>query len=387
MRFLFLACDFPPGFGGIQKLSYGLCQALQQSGHDVTVIASAQRGDDEFDARSGLKTVRRPINGMLRGALAVGGAVCRVVRETRPDVVVATKWAPEGPGYMRAGIRGRVPLVLMGHGREFLPESHRPIRACVQRAVVRAASGAVVNSHYTMSQMVASGMPQDRVRVVHPGVDPDEFTASPDLNAARQRMSWPDGPTLLSIGRLIERKGVDTVISALPIIHKSLPDAHHVIIGSGPHEDSLRALASEIGVDDHVHFLGAVGDEQKSAAVQLCSAFVMPSRDIPTAPPEGFGIVYLEANLCGKPVIAARTGGVEDAVEHGVNGLLIEPGSPEQVAAAAVALLGDADAAGAMGERGRERALERFAWPVIAPQFAGAVSSILASGGTEPQTA
>ena len=378
MQFLFLACDFPPAFGGIQKLSYGLCRGLQGAGHDVEVIAAATTGDGEFDRRSPLSVRRHTIKDMLRGALVIGGAVRGSLADGGvPDVVVATKWAPEGPGYIRSGVGDRAPMVLMGHGREFLPEPGRRLRAWVQRRVIGACAGAVANSRFTATQLAAAGVPEGDIRVVHPAIDPEELAPPADLAEARDRLSWPEGPTILTTARLVERKGVDTVLRALPRVASRIPDVHYMVIGDGPQRARLVELAAEVGVTGRVRFMGSVSEEQKVAALHLCDVFTMSSRDIPADPPEGFGIVYLEANACGKPVVAARTGGVADAVEDGVNGLLVEPNAPEPLAEALTELLGAPDRARELGETGRRRTLERFSWEVVAPQFAEAVSSIL----------
>jgi phosphatidylinositol alpha-1,6-mannosyltransferase len=377
VRLLFLAADFPPAFGGIQKLSYGLCRALATEGHDVRVIASAQAGDDVVDSASGIPTLRCRAPNRFLAALNMGRGIRSVLQAGfAPHAIVATKWSPEAQAYHLSGPGRRHPLVLMGYGREFLPERGRPLRAAVQRAAIRAAAGAVVCSSFTATQMIAAGMPEGRVRVVHPGVDPTEFAPPTDLDAARRRLDWPSGPTLLTVARLVRRKGVDTVIQALPRITAAGLDVHYLVVGNGSDRDRLLALARAEGVPDRVRLLGSVADADKIACLHLCDVMAMPSRDLPSEPPEGFGIAYLEANLCGKPVIAANSGGVSEAVEDGLNGLLIEPDSPAQVAAAAIRLLGDPALAGSLGEAGRRRAIERFAWPVIAPRFAQAVAEL-----------
>jgi phosphatidylinositol alpha-1,6-mannosyltransferase len=224
--------------------------------------------------------------------------------------------------------------------------------------------------------MVAAGMPRDRIRIVPPAIDPAELELPGNKQDGAGELDWPDAPTLLTVTRLVRRKGVDTVIEALPQIASAVPDIEYVVVGEGPEKERLRELSRRLGVESRVHFVGAVSDEQKAACLHLCDVFVMPSRDIPTEPPEGFGIVYLEANVCGKPVIAARTGGVEDAVEDGVNGLLVEPDSPSQVAEAVERLLRDPDTARSIGARGRARVLERFTWDAVGPRFVGAIRSL-----------
>jgi phosphatidylinositol alpha-1,6-mannosyltransferase len=178
------------------------------------------------------------------------------------------------------------------------------------------------------------------------------------------------------VARLVRRKGIDTVVQALPGIAAAGVDVHYRVVGDGPDRDRLLALAQTGGVADRVRLLGSVSDADKIACLHLCDVLAMPSRDLPSEPPEGFGIAYLEANLCGKPCIAADSGGVSEAVEDGLNGLLIDPDSPAQLAEAALRLLGDATLAESMGEAGRRRAVEHFAWPVIAPRFAQAVAGV-----------
>jgi len=378
LRLLFLACDFPPAFGGIQKLSHGLCRALSAHGHDVRVIASAQPHDETVDSASGIPTLRcRAPNRVLAAVNAARAARGLLRSGWTPHAIVATKWSPEGQAYQLSGPGRRLPLVLMGHGREFLPEPHRRVRAWAQRAVIGSARGAIVCSGFTASQMALAGMDPERVRVVHPGVDPEEFAPPEALAAARARLDWPDGPTLLTVARLVRRKGVDTVIEALPEIAKAVPDVAYVVIGGGLERERLIALAQARGVRERVRMLGSVSDEDKAAALHLCDVFTMPSRDIASEPPEGFGIVYLEANLCGKPVIGANTGGVAEAIEDGVSGLLVAPDAPDQLAAAATRLLSDLTRAKSLGESGRRRAVDCFSWRVIASAYATAVRELI----------
>jgi len=378
VNLVFLAGDFPPAFGGIQKLCYGLCQALVAAGHDLRVIASAQPGDRRTDGASGLPTIRCRAPSRLSAALNMARALRRLGRGgPAPDAIIATKWSPEGQAYLLSGLRSRCPLVLMGYGREFLPEPGRRLRAWAQRAVLRASRGAIVISRFTAAQMRAAGVPPGGIRIVPPGIDPTEFPPPAGLAAARQRLGWPNGPTVLTIARLVRRKGVDTVIEALPAIARAVPDVHHVVLGGGPESERLTALAETLGVRDRVRFLGSLSDHDKAVCLHLCDVMAMPSRDLPSEPPEGFGIVYLEANLCGKPVVAADTGGVADAVEEGTNGILVQPDRPDQIAEAVVRLLTDPGLARSLGEAGRRRAAERFAWSAIAPQFTEAVGQLI----------
>ena len=136
---------------------------------------------------------------------------------------------------------------------------------------------------------------------------------------------------LLTVG-LASRKGHDMVIGALPTLLRTVPDVTYVMVGAGP-QGYLDELARELRVRDRVIFTGPVSDELLSAIYGLCDIFVMPSRqDLAQHSVEGFGLVFLEANACGKPVIAGRSGGTDDAVVHGVTGFLVDPDDPDDIA-------------------------------------------------------
>jgi len=123
-------------------------------------------------------------------------------------------------------------------------------------------------------------------------------------------------------------------------------------------------LSSEGGDKVKAIFLGKITDEEKWAWMDLCDIFIMPSRNIDDDF-EGFGIVYLEANLSGKPVIAGDTGGVRDAVQNGVSGLLVDPENVDEIANAIIKLSKDKELIKKLGEQGRERAIREFNWEVI----------------------
>jgi len=133
------------------------------------------------------------------------------------------------------------------------------------------------------------------------------------------------------------------MLEALPRVLQQYPNAHYVIVGEGPFHAELERIAREQGVADHVTFVGRVSDDELVDYYALCDIFALPNREMPDGDTEGFGLVYLEANACGKPVISGLAGGVLDAVQDGVNGLAVDGTDPGAIAAAALRLLGDDD--------------------------------------------
>ena len=168
---------------------------------------------------------------------------------------------------------------------------------------------------------------------------------------------------LLTVGNLVERKGHDTVLKALPAILRSIPDVTYLIIGDGPFRPNLERLAESLGVRGSVVFAGRVEAGILPECLAICDVFVMTSRArLDQFDVEGFGLVYLEANACGKPVIGGRSGGIVDAVEHESTGLLVDPVDEKDVAHAVVRLLKDRDLARKLGEQGMQRVRREFTW-------------------------
>jgi phosphatidylinositol alpha-1,6-mannosyltransferase len=175
-------------------------------------------------------------------------------------------------------------------------------------------------------------------------------------------------PWLLTVSRLDERyKGIDTVLRALPLIAAPVPGVRYVVAGDGPLRPYLERLARQLGCRDRVHFLGRVNTEDLVALYRSCTAFVLMSRDRDVdGGAEGFGLVFLEANSFGKPVLGGNSGGIPDAVLDGETGLLADPESIISVSQQAIRLLTDHQLAERLGHQGRERVLRERTWTATA---------------------
>lgn len=178
------------------------------------------------------------------------------------------------------------------------------------------------------------------------------------------------GPMLLSVGRLVARKGFDTVLESVASLRTEFPSLRYVLIGDGPERPRLEARIRELGIANHVLMLGRADDAAKWAAFKMCDLFVMPARELGGTDWEGFGIVFAEAARAGRAVVAARTGGVADAVIDGETGLLIEPDDPLALTAAIKRLLVDRTARCRMEEAALRVAAERFTPVALQSQMA-----------------
>ena len=243
----------------------------------------------------------------------------------------------------------RVPVIQYFHAKEI--GVHQPLA----RFAVRRADASIAVSRYTRELILEAGGNSASIHCIHPGVDSPESAAA---DGATNR------PTVVTIARLEDRyKGHDVLVRAMPLVRAQVPDVRWVVIGDGPLRSPLEALAAANGLDRRtVQLLGSVSDAERDEWLERASVFAMPSR-LPAGgfAGEGFGIVFLEANAHGLPVVAGDVGGASDAVVDGETGILVEPTDHVAVAAALTRLLGDADLRERLGRAGAERARE-FSW-------------------------
>ncbi len=202
-----------------------------------------------------------------------------------------------------------------------------------------------------------------KTAVINPGVDTRIIRNPEKTDEFRKKYGLKNKIILLSLGRLVKRKGFDRVIESLPEIFKIFPNLIYVIAGAGEEEKNLKNRAAELPaeVEKKIIFFGKASEEESFAWLEACDIFIMPSREI-NGDFEGFGIVYLEANLFGKPVIAGKSGGVADAVIDNVTGLLIDPKNIDEISQAVIKLAQNEKLRHELGEAGKRRAVVNFDW-------------------------
>ncbi len=385
MKTLLLTQDFPPDLGGIARLYGELCRHWSHGEIEVSTVAVS--ADDPGSGGVAIPDV--PIHRMsfdrARGARLT--SVARWIRRTERrlragdvDVLFAGNIRPGG--YVGAWLDHRrgVPYVLYVHGKDVLKERRhaerrRHLRWSSRHILGRAA--AIVANSSAVAELVRTSLarldlPNERVSVVHPGTDPERFR--PDApGAATWRARLGGGPIVLSVSRLMPRKGVDTVLEGLSRVAARHPAMRYVVAGTGPEAERLRRLAADRGVREWVTFIGAVPDDELPALYAAADVFVLPTREEPAQQEvEGFGIVFCEASAAGVPVVGGRSGGVAEAVRDGETGLLVAPGNAGATADALDRLLSDAALRRRLGEGGRRAVLEHYNWRRMADEI-GAV--------------
>lgn len=235
-------------------------------------------------------------------------------------------------------------------GNAYDPDRRRTL------AALRAADRIVVVSRFTRDTVRALLGPATDAKtiLIENGLDTRRFRPlgkRADLVALYQLQ---DRFVFVSVCRLVEKKGIDNAIRAFAAVRRDHPDCRYLVVGGGPHAAALRRIAAEAGVAGGVVFAGDVTEADLVAHYCLGDVFVMPNRALANGDTEGFGLVFLEANGCGLPVIAGRDGGTRDAVQDGVNGLVVDGQSVAAITAAMLALIGDAALRARLARQGRE---------------------------------
>ena len=371
---------FPPRHGGSGRWLYEIYRRLQTGG--VVVAAGEFAGAAEFDRQSGLATVRLPLRLAHWGCFSPSGArgYLSLVRQLRGVVrrygvreLHVARCLTEGfAAWLMKRLFG-VPFVVFVHGEETRTSASSREFTWMTRRVFAAARLLVANSENTAQVLCTEwAIPRDHVRVLNPGVDAQRFCPAPRDAADRDQLGWGARPVLLTVGRLQVRKGHDMLIRALPAIRTHVPDVLYAVIGDGEERPRLEALARELGVEGHVRFHGDPDDAVLIRGYRQCDVFVLPNREV-DGDFEGFGMVLLEAQACGKPVIAGASGGTREALIDGVTGRVLDCTTPDELGRVIPEWLRDPAALTRMGDQGRRLVLQRFDWPALVQQ----ASSIL----------
>lgn len=226
----------------------------------------------------------------------------------------------------------------------------------------------ITMSNYTKLKLIEKGVSNSNIFILPGHVNTHQFRPEIDCSHIIKDLGLEGKKVLLTIGSITSRtryKGQDIVLKALPKILKKIPNTVFLIIGSGDDEARLRNIAQALNITKSVLFLGPILNSETPKYYNAADVFIMPSRVEKIGENwtgEGFGIVYIEANACAKPVISGRAGGAIDAVEDGVNGLLIDPTDPDEVANAVIKLLLNETYARKLGEQGRKLVEHRFSF-------------------------
>lgn len=370
MRIILATPDFPPWDGGVSRVAAALARGLTDLGAEVIVLAAKQSpGERSADLNLPFEVFRAglPKAKALKPVFA-WAHLFSLVASVRPHLIFATSWQPFG---LAAALLPRgTDCAIQVHGSEIVSRKFSSGRwRWLMGFAFNRAEGAIAVSNYAKGLLEDVGVDPARIAVIENGVSPERFSGEREEGLAR-RYGVSGKKVLITVTRLVKRKGIDDVIRSLPGLLVREPDAIFLVGGKGPEEERLKGLAQELGVADRVVFAGFVEEEELAAFYRLGDVFVLPSKvDEDAGEVEGFGISFLEAAAAGLPAVGGRSGGVAEAVVHEETGLLVKPGESGALADALAKLLSDEGLRRTMGRAARARVEESFTWEKISARY------------------
>jgi phosphatidyl-myo-inositol dimannoside synthase len=370
--------DFPPNSGGIAQWAAGIATSLQRMKYIIQVITRHISTDAEIIQLQETYPVIQ-VDGnrwrQFRSYYTFRAMKALYKREKAPDVVIATTWniARGMTGILK---KHGTKLIVVVHGLEVTRKMNWMKRVWLIKTL-KSAHRVIAVSNFTRNRIISQyHIPQEKIITLPNGVDPQRFCPLADISILQNRFGLVDKKIILTLARLQERKGHDKVIEALPIVLKQVPNAHYLISGEkkGKFYKKIDQQVKDMGLESHVTFTGYVEPEEINLFYNLCNVYIMPSRELKeTGDTEGFGITFLEANACEKPVIGGRSGGVVDAIENGETGYLVDPLDVAEIAEKLILLLTNDEHAHLLGQQGRQRILKSYTWDAVARRMVDAI--------------
>ena len=368
---LFVTNDFGPRAGGIESFIIGLIQRLPHG--STTVYTSAQGDTHAYDAtwleKYGVRVIRDRAK-ILLPTPRITGDIVRLIKAEAIETVAFGAAAPLALMASRLRGAGVGRIIALTHGHEVWWSKVFPFT----RAMRRIGSSVDVLTYlgeFTRTAIAGALAPKSAGAMVKiaPGIDTEHF-APIDSTSLRESLGLSEKKVIVSVGRLVHRKGQDRLIESMRAIVQEVPTAHLLLIGEGPYREHLQALVRKYALDDHISFIGRIQYADLPQYICLGEIFAMPSRSrFFGLEVEGLGIVYLEASACGLPVIAGASGGAPDALIDGTTGVVVDGLDSAAIAVAAINLLNNPAQARLMGQAGRRWIVEKWRWQIWADAF------------------
>jgi phosphatidylinositol alpha-1,6-mannosyltransferase len=371
-KILLVTNDFGPRAGGIETFVIGLLERIK--GHEVTVFTSQQGDTSVYDQqwieKFGVRVIRDQSK-ILLPSWRVTRAAKKIVAAKNINVVVFGAAAPlalMSPSLRKSGVKK---IIALTHGHEVWWAKIFPFRLAIKR-IGKNVDHLTYLGEFTrqaISKPLTRKSATEMVKIA-PGIDTAHFIPQPDAMQKREELGLQDKKIIISVGRLVHRKGQDNLIQAMPAVLKKIPNAHLLLVGEGPYKKHLEKLVMKSSLEQNVTFAGRIMYDRLPSYLSAADLFAMPSRSrFFGLEVEGLGIVYLEASACGIPVVAGNSGGAPDAVLEGVTGLCVDGTSIEQITAAIVEICSDAERASHMGAAGRNWIVDQWRWDIWSKEF------------------
>ena len=371
-KILCITNDFGPRAGGIETFVMGLIERSPKG--SIIVYTSAQGDTTSYDQGwlrdFGVEVIRDPSKILLPTPRVIRSVKKVIARDSIKQVFFGAA-APLAIMARSLRKKGVVNIVALTHGHEVWWAKLWPFSSAIS-FIGNNVDHLTYLGEFTKSEIAKALSIKAKSRLVKiaPGIDTDHFAPDSGSIQLRRDLGLIDKKVIVSVGRLVHRKGQDFLIQSLPAILEKHPTAHILMVGEGPYRKDLTKIVEKLKLSQAVTFIGRI--QYKDLPRYICAGdiFAMPSRSrLAGLEVEGLGIVYLEASSCALPVVAGRSGGAPDAVDEGITGFSVDGTSTVEISSVIIKLLDDPAKAKAMGTAGRSWIIEKWRWEIWSKQF------------------
>jgi phosphatidylinositol alpha-1,6-mannosyltransferase len=371
-KILCITNDFGPRAGGIETFVMGLIDRAPKG--SIIVYTSAQGDTTSYDQGwlrdFGVEVIRDPSKILLPTPRVIRSVKKVIARDSIKQVFFGSA-APLAIMARSLRRKGVVNIVALTHGHEVWWAKLWPFSSAIS-FIGNNVDHLTYLGEFTKSEIAKALSIKAKSRLVKiaPGIDTDHFAPDSGSIQLRRDLGLIDKKVIVSVGRLVHRKGQDFLIQSLPAILEKHPTAHILMVGEGPYRKDLTKIVEKLKLSQAVTFIGRI--QYKDLPRYICAGdiFAMPSRSrLAGLEVEGLGIVYLEASSCALPVVAGRSGGAPDAVDEGITGFSVDGTSTVEISSVIIKLLDDPAKAKAMGTAGRSWIIEKWRWEIWSKQF------------------
>ena len=385
MNVCFVTPEYFPISGGTGAYVYYLSHSLQKLGHNVHVVARDKQ--DSERTVNGIQVhyitgVGNALTRYWKFARSASNKIKELNKQNRIDIIHAN--LPLVPSFaipddsakaivcaVHSTWKGEALVTKRDNPKELNPNEKAMLRfnfvlRSYEKKLMKRSDALIAVSKYTVNELTELyGINEKKIHVIYNGVDVEKFKPRPNRAELRREFGLEeDKKFVLFVGRLYHRKGLEILLHSIPAVLKQVSKVKFVISGKGfkQKEESLRNLAKELNIEDHVTFLGYVPDEKLPHLYSASDIFVLP------AIYENFPFAILEAQSTGLPVIATKVGGIPEFLVNNENGFVIDPGDSTQLTQRLLTLLQDPKLAKKMGDHGRRLIEEKLDWRIITGQ-------------------